>query len=494
MLRDIPWHYSIQSIPFFAIFGALCKKSKQTAFWQDINSCFASSHHLKPRPSLQLLLNAKERKEAHNQASIRYYARNHQRIRAELQAKRLKEKLKREKEERRRRAKQAKKQSRSRENVPEALVDVKKPSKIDQWMRLAAALPRQIHHVMEPDPDRHMQLLLDDLSKPKNDILCVERTLKRLGDLRKKADSFWSPIVELEGTVTSPAFKRYMGFQGQVVKAISWVENLYLASMEGKDMQKMQARGKFLYQEEKGMLTQVKKLLNKVSRAHCRRGQFGSAAFVKQGRPVFCLNDAMPQRLPRRLIRPFQPQFIYTNDPSPWTGPLVYLDHSPSFVALDCDYEDTICGFYALTYIQGILAGLYQQTMDAIYKDFLSRYPQYRLDPLFGIDIMLVPKEMMVRRGQHIDFLANYFWCYCNQAEPGFRTAGLIRFMHQWHLDYPGQADISPKEEEAWRLSRRLHLWDLDCPGPLDSWIDGEAGISPHEEEAWNEAHGNGDQ
>ncbi|KAJ7583943.1 hypothetical protein C8J56DRAFT_893585 [Mycena floridula] len=227
----------------------------------------------------------------------------------------------------------------------------------------------------------------------------------------------------------------------------------------------------------------------------------------------------MLQRKPQRLIRPFQPhvrglqekpwekaycrwknvlrllQFIYSKDLSPWTGPLVYLDHSPSFVALECDNEDSFCDFYAATYMRGILAGSYQQTIEWIYDDFLSRHPQYRLGRLFGIDIMLVSQEMIVRRGQHIDFLADYLWRYCNQGEPGFRAAGLIRFMHQWHLHYPGafsswiegQADVTPQEEDAWTLSRHLQHWD--SPRLFYSSNDSQAGISPQEEEAWNDAH-----
>ncbi|KAJ7578930.1 hypothetical protein C8J56DRAFT_1059774 [Mycena floridula] len=373
----------------------------------------------------RLYKSTKERKEAHNQASIRYYARNHDRISAELRAQRLKQKHKREKAEKRQRDKRARKT----ENVLEAVIEAHKPDKISQWMRLAAALPRQIHRAMTPNPDSHMNRLLDDLSKPQIDTVGVERTLKRLGELRTKANSFWSPIVALEGTVDSPAFKRYLGFQGQVVKAIAWPH----------------VRG---FQEKPW------------AKAYCR-------------------------------------WFVYSKDPSLGTGPLVYLDHSPSFAALNCEDENTVCDLYAATYIQGILFGSYQQTMQAIYDDFLFRYPQYRLGPLFGIDIMLVSNETMIRRGQHIDFLADYLWHYCNNVEPGFRAAGLVRLMHQWHRDYPGafsiwidgQAHISPQEEEAWRLSLFMQRWYLDYPGALGRWIDGNSDITRQAEEAWDEAH-----
>ncbi|KAJ7600349.1 hypothetical protein C8J56DRAFT_1037955 [Mycena floridula] len=520
----------------------------------------------------RLYNSTKERKEAHNQASIRYYARNHQRISAELQAKRLKEKLRREKEERRRRDKQAKKQSRLRENVPEALVDVKQPSKIDQWMRLAAALPRQIHRAMEPDPDRHMELLFEDLSKPQNDILRIERTLKRLGDLRKKADSFWSPIVALEGTVTSPAFRRYMGFQGlediwqvlffEIIHLFlkrllqsfqTWQTVIRFPPDNNHDLSQAASASlppsldlgtKFtpfpcncsltleLRQNSEtppqystnwylasmkycpSSLTVWHSLLLVTPGACGRRGSSAPTeeAAMCQARQAWLAferryaatkasktDSSAPAPCSWSSGEALGKSFMYSKDLSPWTGPLVYLDHSPSFVALECDNEDSVCDFYAATYIRGILAGSYQQTMEWIYDDFLFRHPQYRLGRLFGIDIMLVSQEMIVRRGQHIDFLADYLWRYCNQGEPGFRAAGLIRFMHQWHLHYPGafsswiegQADISPQEEEAWKLSLRLQHWDWDCPLAFNSSIDSKAGISPQEEEAWNDAHDN---
>ncbi|KAJ7573818.1 hypothetical protein C8J56DRAFT_903047 [Mycena floridula] len=549
----------------------------------------------------RLYKSTKERKEAHNQASIRYYARynlhkcssvsflifplfsNHDRISAELRAQRLKQKHKRlhwsirEKAEKRQRDKRARKT----ENVLEAVIEAHKPDKISQWMRLAAALPRQIHRAMTPNPDSHMNRLLDDLSKPQIDTVGIERTLKRLGELRTKANSFWSPIVALEGTVDSPAFKRYLGFQGQVVKAIAWVENLYLASMEGQDMQKMRDHGDFLYQKEKGMLLQVKKTwqtvigfspdyIHNLSQAAStflplldpgtkltpflwqQPGSMGNLRklipgehqrLLKAGSPYGILfagdsNGNLSGSLStwqfgpdyrssdvssKPHVRGFQEkpwakaycrwvpftlilvenqcstkgQFVYSKDPSLGTGPLVYLDHSPSFAALNCEDENTVCDLYAATYIQGILFGSYQQTMQAIYDDFLFRYPQYRLGPLFGIDIMLVSNETMIRRGQHIDFLADYLWHYCNDVEPGFRAAGLVRLMHQWHRDYPGafsiwidgQAHISPREEEAWRLSLFMQRWYLDYPGALGRWIDGNSDITRQAEEAWDEAH-----
>ncbi|KAJ7581771.1 hypothetical protein C8J56DRAFT_895346 [Mycena floridula] len=98
----------------------------------------------------------------------------------------------------------------------------------------------------------HLEMLFVDLRN--KDTQCLDETLKLLGQLRIKADLFWSPMVELEGTVSSVAFKQYEGYKGKVYQAIRWVEDIWMAYMEGQDLLAMRSQGEFLFQKEQGSI------------------------------------------------------------------------------------------------------------------------------------------------------------------------------------------------------------------------------------------------
>ncbi|KAJ7593153.1 hypothetical protein C8J56DRAFT_886154 [Mycena floridula] len=129
-----------------------------------------------------------------------------------------------------------------------------KPESLDmsQLLRLASRFPQQIHRIMAPDPHSYLDALFLDLRSQNTQGL--DKTLKMLGKLRTKADSFWSRMVELEGTVSSPDFKQYEAYKEKVYQAIRWAENLWIASMEKQDLVGMRARGEFLFQIEKGSI------------------------------------------------------------------------------------------------------------------------------------------------------------------------------------------------------------------------------------------------
>ncbi|KAJ7580111.1 hypothetical protein C8J56DRAFT_896720 [Mycena floridula] len=157
--------------------------------------------------------------------------------------------------------------------------------------------------------------------------------------------------------------------------------------------------------------------------------------------------------------------FFYT-DPEPWTSyePPVYLDHSPSFKPLLASEKAALVQ-HVPVYIEGILSGTYQDTIETIYDAFVAECPRHVLEPLSDIDIKLAIYESRARRAQHLDFVAQHLWCYCAIDSPVFQLAGLSWFMLYWHRDYPGPSS-------SWRP------WDA------------QPSISDEEEEAWNMAHG----